>query len=136
MTTNVPSQEQALENLYLVAHPHVQRRYRFKRSRSDRQRTGDLYDADRLLLIEVKGWIDDSNIAAGLGQVLYYRTLDPDKIERVAVLTPYAPSETMHALFREHGLGLIYLHDGDFKEHWPPETTAPAVVQDSPTQGR
>lgn len=119
MSTPVTSQEQALEHLYLSAHPHVQRRYRFDRARSDRQRTGDLYDADRRLLIEVKGWIDDSYIMQGLGQVLYYRTLDPDKIDRVAVLAPYEPSESIHSLFREHGVGLMYVRDGVFTENWP-----------------
>lgn len=113
------SQELDLESAYLDAHAHVQRRYRFARTLSDRQRTGDLYDADRRLLIEVKGYVDDANVAAGMGQVLYYRTLEPERIERVAVLVPYVPSESIHALFREHGVGLMYARDGVFVENWP-----------------
>jgi hypothetical protein len=114
-----PSQEQVIENRYLAEHPHVQRRYRFDRNKSDRQRTGDLYDPTRRLLIEVKGWVDDASTAAAMGQVLYYRTLDPDNVREVAVLTPYVPSESNHALLLEHGVGLIYLSEDNFLESWP-----------------
>lgn len=78
-------------------------------------READLYDKQRLLIIEAKAnHRDDVMVAHGMGQAMYYRALnelDPDN-DRVAVLLPGRPSYQVTALLSSYDVGLIY-RDGD-----------------------
>lgn len=77
-------------------------------------READLYDRQRRLIIEAKAsHLDDVMAAHGMGQAMYYRTLDelsPD--DRIAVLLPGRPSEHVLRLLRVYEVGLIH-RDGD-----------------------
>lgn len=84
-------------------------------------READLYDRQRRLIIEAKAsHLDDVMAAHGMGQAMYYRTLDelnPD--DRIAVLLPGRPSEDVQRLLRVYEVGLIH-RDGDtFEENLP-----------------
>ena len=83
-------------------------------------READLYDRERHVIIEAKAnHRDDVMVAHGMGQAMYYRSLDqlgPD--DKIAVLLPGRPSDEVVRLLWVYDVGLIY-RDGDtFKEEW------------------
>ena len=81
-------------------------------------READLYDRERHLIIEAKAnHRDDVMVAHGMGQAMYYRSLDQlGSGDRIAVLLPGRPGEAVVRLLFIYDVGLIY-RDGDtFKE--------------------
>lgn len=84
-------------------------------------READLYDRANHLIIEAKAsHRDDVMVAHGMGQAMYYRSLDdlhPDT--RVAVLLPGRPSDQVVRLLWLYDVGLIYRYGQTFKEVWP-----------------
>jgi hypothetical protein len=84
-------------------------------------READLYDRERDVIIEAKAsHRDDVMVAHGMGQAMYYRSLDqlgPDN--RVAVLLPGRPSDHAVRLLWIYEVGLIYRDGGAFTEEWP-----------------
>lgn len=102
--------EQDLVQAYVawLARPGV-RKHLFSNGRE-----ADLYDRQRQLIIEAKAsHLDDVMVAHGMGQAMYYRSLDelgPD--DRIAVLLPGCPGEDVLRLLRVYEVGLI-CRDGD-----------------------
>lgn len=84
-------------------------------------READLYDRQNRLIIEAKAsHRDDVMVAHGMGQAMYYRSLDDlDPNTRVAVLLPGRPSEEVVRLLWLYDVGLIYRDDHTFNEVWP-----------------
>ncbi|SDG21782.1 hypothetical protein SAMN05660324_2006 [Klenkia brasiliensis] len=84
-------------------------------------READLYDRERQVIIEAKAnHRDDVMVAHGMGQAMYYRSLDqlgPD--DRIAVLLPGRPGDEVVRLLWVYDVGLIYRDDEAFKEEWP-----------------
>ncbi|MDP5181997.1 hypothetical protein QOZ88_05050 [Blastococcus sp. BMG 814] len=84
-------------------------------------READLYDPERQVIIEAKAnHRDDVMVAHGMGQAMYYRSLDqlgPD--DRIAVLLPGRPCDEVVRLLWVYDVGLIYRDDEAFKEEWP-----------------
>ena len=84
-------------------------------------READLYDRERQLIIEAKAnHRDDVMVAHGMGQAMYYRSLDqlgPD--DRIAVLLPGRPRDEIVRLLWVYEVGLIYRDGRTFKEEWP-----------------
>lgn len=84
-------------------------------------READLYDRERHVIIEAKAnHRDDVMVAHGMGQAMYYRSLDQlGTDDRIAVLLPGRPGGEVVRLLWVYEVGLIY-RDGDtFKEEWP-----------------
>jgi hypothetical protein len=84
-------------------------------------READLYDRERHVIIEAKAnHRDDVMVAHGMGQAMYYRSLDQlGRDDRIAVLLPGRPSDDVVRLLWVYEVGLIY-RDGDtFTEVWP-----------------
>jgi hypothetical protein len=92
------------------------RKYLFRNGRE-----ADLYDRERHVVIEAKASCrDDVMVAHGMGQAMYYRSLDqlgPD--DRIAVLLPGRPSDEVIRLLWVYEVGLIYRDGHAFKEEWP-----------------
>ena len=84
-------------------------------------READLYDRANHLIIEAKAsHRDDVMVAHGMGQAMYYRSLDDlDPDTRVAVLLPGRPSDQVVRLLWLYEVGLIYRDGQTFKEVWP-----------------
>jgi hypothetical protein len=84
-------------------------------------READLYDRERHVIIEAKAnHRDDVMVAHGMGQAMYYRSLDqlgPD--DRIAVLLPGRPRDEIVRLLWVYEVGLIYRDGRTFKEEWP-----------------
>ena len=95
--------------------------------RYDNGRQADLYDRQRKLIIEAKAnHRDDVTVAHGMGQAMYYRSIDPNGLDaQIAVLLRGAPSEDVARLLRIYDVGLIYRDDDGFRRaarltsaHW------------------
>jgi hypothetical protein len=73
------------------------------------------------LIIEAKAsHRDDVMVAHGMGQAMYYRSLDQlDPDARVAVLLPGRPSDDVVRLLWIYEVGLIYRDGQIFTEVWP-----------------
>lgn len=84
-------------------------------------READLYDSANHLVIEAKAsHRDDVMVAHGMGQAMYYRSLDDLPSDtRVAVLLPGRPSDPVVRLLWIYDVGLIYRDGQIFKEVWP-----------------
>lgn len=84
-------------------------------------READLYDRERHVIIEAKAnHRDDVMVAHGMGQAMYYRSLDQLGIDdRIAVLLPGRPGEEVLRLLWVYDVGLIYRDGNTFKEEWP-----------------
>lgn len=84
-------------------------------------READLYDRKHHLIIEAKAsHRDDVMIAHGMGQAMYYRSLDDlDPNTRVAVLLPGRPSDEAVRLLWLYDVGLIYRDGQTFTDIWP-----------------
>lgn len=106
--------ERDLVDAYLawLARPGV-RKFLFSNGRE-----ADLYDRDRKLIIEAKAsHLDDVMVAHGMGQAMYYRSLDElDPDDRIAVLLPARPSDKVVHLLWSYDVGLIYRDGETFKE--------------------
>lgn len=84
-------------------------------------READLYDRERHLIIEAKAnHRDDVMVAHGMGQAMYYRSLDQlGTDDRIDVLLPGRPGDEVVRLLWVYDVWLIY-RDGDtFKEELP-----------------
>lgn len=84
-------------------------------------READLYDCERHVIIEAKAnHRDDVMVAHGMGQAMYYRSLDQlGTDDRIAILLPGRPGDEVVRLLWVYDVGLIY-RDGDaFREEWP-----------------
>lgn len=81
-------------------------------------READLYDRERQLIIEAKAnHRDDVMVAHGMGQAMYYRSLNqlgPD--DGIALLLPGRPSDEVVRLLFVYDVGLIYRDGETFKE--------------------
>lgn len=86
--------------------------------RYDNGRQADLYDKQRQLIIEAKAnHRDDVTVAHGMGQAMYYRSIDPEGLDaNIAVLLRGAPSEDAARLLRIYDVGLIYREGDGFVE--------------------
>jgi hypothetical protein len=84
-------------------------------------READLYDHERSVIIEAKAnHRDDVMVAHGMGQAMYYRSLDQlGSDDRVAVLLPGRPTDEVVRLLWVYEVGLIYRQDEAFEEVWP-----------------
>jgi hypothetical protein len=84
-------------------------------------READLYDRTRHVIIEAKAnHRDDVMVAHGMGQAMYYRSLDQlGADDRIAVLLPGRPSDEVVRLLWIYEVGLIYGAGDTFKEEWP-----------------
>jgi hypothetical protein len=84
-------------------------------------READLYDRERQVIIEAKAnHRDDVMVAHGMGQAMYYRSLDQlGRDDRIAVLLPGRPGDEVVRLLWVYDVGLIYRDDEAFKEEWP-----------------
>lgn len=106
--------EKELVDSYLawLARP-IQRERRYGNGRQ-----ADLYDKQRQLIIEAKvNHCDDVTVAHGMGQAMYYRSIDPDGLDaNIAVLLRGAPSEDGARLLRIYDVGVIYRDGGGFVE--------------------
>ncbi|NYG59423.1 hypothetical protein BJ980_002346 [Nocardioides daedukensis] len=89
-----------------------------KKRRFANGREADLFDPSRGLLIEAKVYHrDDVLVAHGMGQAMYYRTLDRLPIDtRIAVLIPGAPSDAVVRLLDIYDVGLIHPQGDAFVE--------------------
>lgn len=89
-----------------------------KKRRFTNGREADLFDPDRGLIIEAKvDHLDDVLVAHGMGQAMYYRSLDALPIDtKIAVLIPGRPSDAVMRLLDIYGVGLIYPRDDGFIE--------------------
>ncbi|WP_343994312.1 hypothetical protein [Nocardioides dubius] len=87
---------------------------RITKRRFTNGREADLFDSTRGLLIEAKiDHRDDVLIAHGMGQAMYYRSLDALPIDtKIAVLIPGRPSDEVVRLLDIYDVGLIH-PDGD-----------------------
>lgn len=93
------------------------RKHRFSNGRE-----ADLHDRQRGLVIEAKVYhLDDVLVAHGMGQAMYYRTLDDLPIDtRIAVLVPGRPSEEVVRLLDIYDVGLIHPQGDGFVEDLRP----------------
>ena len=85
-------------------------------------READLFDPDRGLIIEAKvDHRDDVLVAHGMGQAMYYRSLDDLPIDtKIAVLVPGRPSDAVVRLLDIYDVGLIHPHGNLFVEELRP----------------
>lgn len=106
--------ERELVDAYVewLARP-VKRQYRFANGRQ-----ADLYDRQRKLIIEAKAkHRDDVAVAHGMGQAMYYRSIDPaGQDANIAVLLRGEPGEDAARLLRIHEVGLIFRQRDGFVE--------------------
>lgn len=106
--------ERELVDAYVewLARP-VKREHRFANGRQ-----ADLYDRQRGLIIEAKAnHRDDVTVAHGMGQAMYYRTIDPEGLNaHIAVLLRGEPSEDAARLLRTYDVGLIFRQGDGFVE--------------------
>jgi|GEM_PF-2361705 len=106
--------ERELVDAYVewLEHPVV-REHRFVNGRQ-----ADIYDRRRKLIIEAKAnHRDDVTVAHGMGQAMYYRSIDPDGLDAgVAVLLRDEPSEDIARLLRIYDVGLIFRQRDGFVE--------------------
>lgn len=91
----------------------VEREYRFANGRQ-----ADLYDRQRGLIIEAKAnHRDDVTVAHGMGQAMYYRSIDPAGLNaHIAVLLRGEPGEGAAQLLRIYEVGLIFRQRDGFVE--------------------
>lgn len=84
-------------------------------------READLYDRERHLIIEAKAnHQDDVMVAHGMGQAMYYRSLDQlGSNDRIAILLPGRPGPEVQHLLWVYDVGLIYRNGEEFNEEWP-----------------
>lgn len=85
-------------------------------------READLFDPARGLIIEAKVYhLDDVLVAHGMGQAMYYRTLDDLPIDtKIAVLIPGQPHDEVARLLDIYDVGLIYPYRDSFVEEIRP----------------
>ena len=106
--------EKELVDAYVawLARP-VAREYRFTNGRQ-----ADLYDRQRGLIIEAKAnHLDDVTVAHGMGQAMYYRSIDPGGLDaRIALLLRGEPSDDATRLLRTYEVGLIFRQRDGFVE--------------------
>jgi hypothetical protein len=109
--------EQDLVRRYVEWLGRPVRKERFKNGRE-----ADLFDHDRELIIEAKVYhLDDVVVAHGMGQAMYYRTLDDLPIDtKIAVLIPGRPSDEVVRLLDIYDVGLIHPHGDSFVEDLRP----------------
>lgn len=107
--------ERELVDAYVewLARP-IDREYRFANGRQ-----ADLYDRQRRLIIEAKAnHRDDVTVAHGMGQAMYYRSIDPRGLDaHIALLLRGEPGEEVARLLRTYDVGLIFRQRDGFVEH-------------------
>lgn len=93
-----------------------------RKRRFNNGREADLFDPARGLIIEAKVYhLDDVMVAHGMGQAMYYRSLDDLPIDtKIAVLVPGRPSDEVTRLLDMYDVGLIYPDHESFVEEIRP----------------